>query len=275
LTSNARPGGLSNGGFIPIVVINLRRAADRRERITGQLQALGLRYTLFEAVDGSAMPAQLRERMDPRPIRTEYGRELTAGEIGCGASYLQVLESVASGQDEFVCVLEDDATLAPDALQLLDPAWLRTLPRFDILRLLGNNFRPLEVPVAQRGRYAVTVPLRSDYCTTAQIFSRAGAASAAAAITPMRLPIDVLFYRDPGLRLRLLEVRPAAAAPNGSHSTIGTAQYRRDPRRKRRPLLVMDRAMLLAYRKLNAVLAFRSAWGLRMLFRLRRPPSPS
>lgn len=258
--------------LVPIIVINLRRAADRRLKMDAHLQELGLPATFFEAIDGRAMTAEEVARMAPQPLPTEYGRQLTAGEIGCGASFQAVLRDVASGDDEFVCVLEDDALLAPDCHALLDPAWLRTLPAFDVLRLLPNNYRPLEVPVAKRGRYSIVAPLRSDYGATAQIFSRAGAARIADALSPMKLTLDVLIYRDPGLRLRVLEVRPGAAEINGMPSTIGTEQYKRDPKLRRRPKLVADRTARLAYRKVNAVLGFWSSWGLPMLLRLRRPP---
>ena len=106
-------------GLVPIVVINLARAADRLAVIADHLGGLGLAFTRFDAWDGRADPEMLARRMQPHPLTVEYGRALTEGEIGCAASFQDVMESIAAGPDPFVCVLEDDALSDDDLLFLM------------------------------------------------------------------------------------------------------------------------------------------------------------
>src|ERR1700704_4561619 len=114
-----------NRSMIPVAVINLPQSADRRAYIAAHLGALGIPFSFFSAIDGSQLSATVRARYEPT---------IPAGAMGCAESHLALLRDIAEDDAEFVCVLEDDAELAPEAMQLLDPSTLLSLPSFDVLR---------------------------------------------------------------------------------------------------------------------------------------------
>lgn len=103
-----------------ICVISLKRSPERRENIKKQLDALGLEFEFFDAVDGRAEP--------PHPLFAKYdyfkrlwltnGRMPSKGEMGCYAShYLIWQKCVASG--ESILVIEDDSYVKPVIVDLL------------------------------------------------------------------------------------------------------------------------------------------------------------
>ncbi|MCG9750486.1 glycosyltransferase family 25 protein [Vibrio brasiliensis] len=102
-----------------ICIISLKRSPERRENIKKQLDALGLEFEFFDAVDGRAEP--------PHPLFAKYdyfkrlwltnGRMPSKGEMGCYAShYLIWQQCVASG--ESILVIEDDSYVKPVIVDL-------------------------------------------------------------------------------------------------------------------------------------------------------------
>jgi glycosyl transferase family 25 len=58
-------------------VINLDRAPDRLERISMQLQRLGLPFTRLPAVDARALTADQRAALDEAGYRRKHGMDVT------------------------------------------------------------------------------------------------------------------------------------------------------------------------------------------------------
>lgn len=118
-----------------ICVISLKRSPERRENIKKQLDALGLEFEFFDAVDGRAEP--------PHPLFAKYdyfkrlwltnGRMPSKGEMGCYAShYLIWQKCVASG--ESILVIEDDSYVKPVIVDLL-PHIEERVEQYGFLRL--------------------------------------------------------------------------------------------------------------------------------------------
>lgn len=107
-------------------VINLADDHARRASMTGQLEALDLRYRLFPAVDGRALSEEaLAQHYDPDTARVQY-RALSAGEIGCALSHLGVYRAMVSEGIGHALILEDDARLGlavPEVLGRLEAAY--------------------------------------------------------------------------------------------------------------------------------------------------------
>jgi glycosyl transferase family 25 len=104
-----------------ILVINLPEALERRQRVSRHLADLGLdSVEIIDAVRGSLLSASERRLQadDARSV-ARYGRELTAGELGCALSHVRAYERLLAGRDEFALILEDDAVLLPDVVTLL------------------------------------------------------------------------------------------------------------------------------------------------------------
>ena len=115
---------------IPAYVINLPSASGRRERMLQHLSEHGLRdIWIFTGVLGAALPAPERARQyDSERACATYGRDFTAGEIGCGLSHLGVYQRMLDAGDDWAVVFEDDCQLRPGFLPVLESlsAWLRS-----------------------------------------------------------------------------------------------------------------------------------------------------
>ncbi len=104
---------------IPILVVNLKRSKDRRSYMQQQLDAYGVRYQFFLAVDGNALTPQQRACYSEEESLRYMKRPLTNGEIGCALSHLQIYEKmVAEGIAELL-ILEDDAVIEKDFFPII------------------------------------------------------------------------------------------------------------------------------------------------------------
>lgn len=118
-----RPAGDSQpAGFVSCYVINLPQAAGRRAAMASRLDAQGLPYRLFRAVDGRRLTAGERAAHvnDARALREGYA--LSPGEIGCALSHLAIYRDMVNHDTPYAVVLEDDVCLAGDFARLLDPS---------------------------------------------------------------------------------------------------------------------------------------------------------
>ena len=98
---------------IPVLVISLARAAERREKIVQHLQALGVEFRIIEGVDGRALPAAQQQAL------LAPGLTYHAGVLGCYLSHLAAYQTVVDEGMDAALVLEDDARLHPRVLPLL------------------------------------------------------------------------------------------------------------------------------------------------------------
>jgi glycosyl transferase family 25 len=220
--------------MIPVHVISLPCCADRRARLKERLDAFGIPFTFFDAVDGRALSqSELDEIAPPELCRRGLQRmPMTAGEVGCALSHLRLVDRHQT--DEFFCVLEDDAVPLPGITDFLDEALLRRLPKFDILRLYSpsyvwskySTFVWLKYPtfeVAKVNGRSICAMLIIGGSGAAQIFSAEGARKVTSNISVITAPIDFILYMMPQVKgLRVLEVRPSVANDTGdSNSIIG------------------------------------------------------
>jgi glycosyl transferase, family 25 len=97
---------------IPIFVISLARAADRRAAIERHLRALGLEFECVDAVDGQALSADVLTKVTGP-------EKIPIGQVACSLSHLSVYERIVSQGIPVACVLEDDGRLLPPAVELL------------------------------------------------------------------------------------------------------------------------------------------------------------
>ena len=98
---------------VPVYVISLARAPERRASIMRHLEKLGIVAELIDAVDGSLLT--------PEDISglVATGISLHPGTIGCYLSHLRAYERVRAGTHRVALVLEDDARLNPRVASLL------------------------------------------------------------------------------------------------------------------------------------------------------------
>jgi len=179
---------------IPVYVISLARAADRRESITALLGADGVEYELVDAVDGRELdlsactPPLNRDKCWKR-----HGVVMPAGAVGCALSHINIWKRMIAEQTPFAIVLEDDARWQPDfwevANKLPGIKWY-----WDAVLLCGVT----------TGRYKQTVCRLSDARelvryhrlgrrTTAYIIALGGAKKLTRQIREIDAPIDIMW----------------------------------------------------------------------------------
>lgn len=124
-----------------IIVISLADALKRRQRISEQLNSLGLEFEFLDAVRGT--PEMYHESEYQQKWRQNFwGSELTPGEIGCYKSHrLACMKAVEYNQP--VLILEDDLLIKTELKEFLGKldAEIEQL-KFDILRISGLFPKP-------------------------------------------------------------------------------------------------------------------------------------
>lgn len=178
-----------------IFVISIASAADRREAATRQLNAAGLDFEFFDAVERVADAFRRFDGFDRRLFKLNTGRVPLPGEIGCYASHKSLWERCVEF-DEPIVVLEDDFLLADDfATAMRDVDSL--IDAFGFIRLqscgsdrrrFGRRLRSMRV-LTDRDcavRYLNNVPL----CCLAYAISPAAAASLAGNCDVLGSPVD-------------------------------------------------------------------------------------
>lgn len=98
---------------IPIFVISLARAPERRKSIEEHLRGLDLQYEIVDAVDGKLLPVDEQKKL------LAPGVSYAPGVIGCYLSHLAVYESLIDRSIPMALVLEDDARLNPKIVHAL------------------------------------------------------------------------------------------------------------------------------------------------------------
>ncbi|CAL8406029.1 unnamed protein product [Arctogadus glacialis] len=99
-------------GFDEIYLINLRRRADRRERMLLSLNELEVDVKVVDAVDGNALNSSdiklLGVDLLPGYFDPYSGRTLTKGEVGCFLSHYFIWKEMVDQQLDKALVFEDD-----------------------------------------------------------------------------------------------------------------------------------------------------------------------
>ncbi|MCY4100045.1 MAG: glycosyltransferase family 25 protein [Rhodobacteraceae bacterium] len=135
------------------LVINLRRAVERKQYISNQLNQVSQEFEFIEGVDWKEIDASLQP-VTTRHIKIKNSfRSLSMGEIGCNLSHRKILTWLANSSEKMIVVLEDDVRISkdfPKALTVL----AKTRFKFDIV-FLGSD--------SQKGQLTNLVPLCNKF----------------------------------------------------------------------------------------------------------------
>jgi glycosyl transferase family 25 len=96
--------------MLPVHIISLKTAHNRRDRAAAQLTRQSIDFSFFDALDGTA-GAKLFERCDDAAFVLHTGRVTTAGEIGCFASHKALWQKCAD-ENRSLMIMEDDFKLS-------------------------------------------------------------------------------------------------------------------------------------------------------------------
>jgi glycosyl transferase family 25 len=105
---------------LPIWVLNLKKDRHRLRFISKQLRALGLDFTVVEALDGAFLSPEDWMRYSRERALQFSGRELTPGEVGCALSHARMWERMVREGLKELLIFEDDVWIGralPDILR--------------------------------------------------------------------------------------------------------------------------------------------------------------
>lgn len=127
---------------LPVYVISLVHAADRRADIGGRLLAANVPFEFIDAVDGSALkPEQYEYRLNRELVRIRNRYDMVAGQIGCFMSHHNLWKRIIDEKTPYALVLEDDAQWDEDFFAVVDEV-IRCQWRWNIVLLSHLSTRP-------------------------------------------------------------------------------------------------------------------------------------
>ncbi|MFC5386046.1 glycosyltransferase family 25 protein [Aquamicrobium segne] len=184
---------------IAVYVINLEDSKERLDLIRSQLDSLGIAFARVPAFDGRKLDLSKVEDYDADRSMRYMGRELVGGEIGCYRSHLSAAEHFLASDACYALVLEDDAHLLCNPLELLakalpdlemiDPDWL--------LMNIGNRKLKYSSSLSRYNvdarNYVLAAAHYFPMGTRAIVWSRKGARNFVAKHRTIFAPIDNYF----------------------------------------------------------------------------------
>lgn len=223
------------------LVINLDRSPKRMSHMADTLRALGLDWTRVPAVDGRLLPAFV-PGIDPDLYWRTHGRELRSGEIGCYLSHLRAMAMFLKTSCTQAVVLEDDAVLTPEAVDIVSQITSSGAPEdWDMVKLEGHR-QNLRLPLRRLSdRYTFSVLPTRPTGSAAYLVNRTAADTYLRKLLPMCVPYDHAFDRGWAMGLRVRAVSPFPIRTGEVFSTtIGgpSEPIRKIPLRSKAPTLL-------------------------------------
>ena len=212
-----------------IYVINLASSTQRMQAISEHLHGLGLAFERVEAVRGKDLSEpELADLYSPQANHQRFYRPLSAGEIGCYASHLNLWRAMVDEGVPLALVLEDDMELDAHMPALLQAMEAVDAPKdWDMVKLVG--MRPAEAarrwPLMEGFDWVDCKRLPSQ--TGAYVIRLSGAAKLARRAAPFSRPIDVELrhHWEFDLKVLALSPYPAREAPTAQLTTIGFSRH--------------------------------------------------
>jgi glycosyl transferase family 25 len=173
---------------VPVYVISLEGARERRALIKAHLDGLKLEYELINAVEGMKLDPGYRERVNPN-------KNMSHGVLGCYLSHLYVYEHIIANQISVALILEDDTVLHYSVKALLENGCQNL--DFDCCFLgsedhgdEGYVFYDAGSAVELGGGFNAYVLSSGPYCNNAYLITLQGAKKRIACAFPARTAID-------------------------------------------------------------------------------------
>ena len=208
---------------LPIFVISLARAKERRADISRRLDAVGASYEIVDGVDGESLDLnELGDRLKPEDYRIKFGRGFTRGEIGCYLSHYNLWQRMVDENIECAMVLEDDATWDEDFFDtVLD--LLKTNHHWELVLLSSKDRRADFVLCDVGNKRNLIRHKRRAWGTVAYIIRRSGAEKLLDYCWEIRAGIDALYaeYWRNGVSFYLVDPPPAGHS-KATETLVGT-----------------------------------------------------
>ena len=231
-------------------VVSLVRETQRRATIAERLRALDIPFEFFDAVDGATAQPD-KSVYDPDRMITWNRKPLTAGQIGCYMSHYRVWQQLATSDDNFALILEDDTIPLPSLNTLLDS--INRLPKNWEVVLLSDSIPSINKHSLMASRNILTANISIDHYirpgvfTSAYLLHKRGAARLVQNSLPMRGPVDAWNSHSWRDGLVIHRSTPIVAIHSSDHgSTTGTIPRQRLTIKKTIKHFA-DRTLLISY----------------------------
>ncbi len=158
-----------------VYIINLTTATIRRKFIKKQLKKI--KYNNYEIVDAVNAFEIGEEWLQDQLDHTELVKPMTGSLIACTLSHKLALEKfVADDTLDYIVILEDDALLPDDFVQIVESA-IRYIGKDDIVMLAGMLMEPFDYfPVKTIGKHTTLIkpvdPYARPFTTAAYLMPK-------------------------------------------------------------------------------------------------------
>jgi len=174
--------------MLPIHVISLADAQQRRERAQRELDRHSLDFRFFDALDGET-GAELFDRCDEDAFVLHTGRLPSRGEIGCFASHKALWQRCAA-QGEPLLVMEDDFTLSDEFAAAVEAAG-ELVGELGLVRLQDER-RGASKPVMRYRGFQLERYTKTPHCTMCYALNPTVARRLVELHSEFRAPVDVV-----------------------------------------------------------------------------------
>jgi len=195
---------------VPVFVVSLKSAIDRRATLKSHLDSLGIQFEWFDAIRGDELSPPYRQEVNP-------AGNMSSGQLGCYLSHVHIYERIIAQALPVALILEDDTVLHPSVTTLLqtgcqqldfDYCFLGSDDRGDA----GFVFYDAATPIPLSEPH-VAYPLSTGpFCTHAYCITLEGAKKRVACAYPARSAID--HYHHLPYTPRMMAVVPMLAFVN-------------------------------------------------------------
>lgn len=232
----------------PVLYINLESDHERAAHMRAELARAGLEATRLPASSwDQESEAVRRQHYSAQDNARRYFRPLLPGERGCYLSHVRAWRSLLSSAAPALVVLEDDVSLQPDFVEVLQ-SLAKSPPDWDMVKLVvRGRERPAQRLRPLSGGHALIEYRRVPSLTSAYVVSREGARKLLASRVPFARPIDVdlRHFWENDLVVRGVWPNPVSLAPASEASRIAGRRSHRTLRHRLRKLLFNARYTLL------------------------------
>jgi len=207
---------------IPIYVISLARAKQRRAQVASEFERVGFDYTIFEGIDGELSSEELTDSFDIRAWTRNMGGPLSLGHLGCYMSHVQLWRLVSNQDDAIALICEDDVIFSSEFPNALVSA-LSMQSRWDIVRFscVRAKGKLLQALSGEFRLNAYWGPFTGNGC---YLIKRDVAARLADSFLPIRRAHDHELNRFFFYNIRLMGLEPFTAQPQDTGRSFITGK---------------------------------------------------
>ena len=215
-------------------LINLDRAPERLARMQQLFDKQGIEFERVSAVDAKSQTYNLASADSKTPSGQPA---LVAGDIACGASHRICLQRIASGDDRYGVILEDDLHLADDfSFFLNSDRWLPA--EADLVKLeTFDQITFLTAPVIMLpNQRSLSRLVGSHLGAAAYVVSKSAAKRILEEFDNEIEYIDIFLFQTQLPKYKVFQVSPAPAIQDVLRQLPGTPYLESDINPHRHPL---------------------------------------